>query len=65
MLQEIETLSPLEVCKSLNLTHRKLITAMLNGTLPIGAVAEPQGEGERYVVKIYKNRYEKYVKGEL
>jgi hypothetical protein len=64
-LQQIETISPAEVCKALNLSHLRLINAILNGTLPIGAVAEPKEEGEHYVVRIYKERYEKYTRGEL
>ena len=62
---KIETIPAAKVCKALNLSHRRLIVAILNGTLPIGAVAEPQSEGEHYVVRIYKERYEKYVRGEL
>lgn len=62
---KIETIPAEQACKALNLSHRRLIVAILNGTLPIGAVAEPQNEGEHYVVRIYKERYEKYVRGEL
>lgn len=62
---EVETIPAADVCKALKLSHRRLIHAILNGTLPIGAVAEPQSKEEHYVVKIYKTRFEKYIKGEL
>lgn len=64
-IKEVETIPAAEVCRILKLTHRKLIHAILNGTIPIGAVAEPQSEEEHYVVKIYKKRFEKYINGEL
>lgn len=65
MINKIETIPTVEAAKALGMSHRKLIAAILNGTCPIGAVAEPQVEGEHYSIKIYKERFEKYVKGEL
>lgn len=64
-IKEIEIVPAAEACKVLRLSHRRLIHAILNGTLPIGAVAEPQNEEEHYVVKIYKTRFLKYINGEL
>lgn len=64
-IKEVEIIPAAEVCKVLKLSHRKLVHAILNGTLPIGAVAEPQNEEEHYVVKIYRKRFEKYINGEL
>ncbi|MGI6349659.1 MAG: hypothetical protein ACOXZ0_07050 [Eubacteriales bacterium] len=65
MIKKVETISPAEAAKALGISHRRLILAILNGTCPIGAVAEPQEEGERYSVRVYKARFDKYVKGEL
>ncbi len=62
---ELETIPAAKVAKVLKLSHRKLIHAILNGTVPIGAVAEPQNDDEHYVIKIYKKRFEKYINGEL
>lgn len=64
-MNKIETMPTSEAAKALGLSHRKLVTAMLNGTVPIGAVIQPQFEGEKYCVRVYRDRFEKYVKGEL
>lgn len=61
----IEMVSLEAVAKELRTTSRKVISAMKNGTLPIGMVADPDDDDGRHVVKIFKNRWERYKEGSL
>lgn len=58
------TMSAKEVADELGTTEDKVRAAILNGTMPIGMVA--QGDrGERYRVIIVKVRYDKWKAGTL
>ena len=63
--ESIEFIPVEKVAKELKTTHRKVVLMIKNGTLPIGAVAEPDGDRDHYVCKILKSRWEKYKTGEL
>ena len=61
----VELIPVEQVARELKTTNRKVIVAIKNGTLPIGAVAEPQNETEHYTAKIFKKRWEMYKEGLL
>lgn len=54
-----------EVAKALHVSHRRVIMMILNGTLPIGGVAEPDDDFGHYSVAISRERFEKWMRGEL
>lgn len=62
---EIEYVPVSVVAKALKTTHRKVVLMILNRTLPIGCVAEPDTEGGHYTVRIFRHLWEMYQRGEL
>lgn len=50
-----------EVAKALGTTHRGVVLAIENGTLPIGMAA--RSERGRYIVKIPRARWEAWLEG--
>lgn len=54
-----------EVADAMHTTPAKLTAMILNGTVPIGGVAEGRDDGERRVTLISKIRLEKWLAGEL
>lgn len=62
---ELELVPAQEVAKALKTTNRKVIMMIKNGTMPIGAVAEPEENEGRYVVKIVKTRWDKWQAGNI
>ena len=54
-----------EVASYLGTSPRKATRMTINGTLPIGSVAEPTKENEEYTTRILRSRWEMWIKGEL
>jgi hypothetical protein len=61
----VETMTASEVARILHTTPRAVIKSILNQTMPIGPAQAPEKEGENYNCTIIKERFWKYVKGEL
>ncbi len=62
-VERVETVPLNEVAKALGVSPRKAMRMILNGTLPVGCVAEPEEEGERYTPRVLKVRWEAYIAG--
>ena len=62
---ETEMIPVGEVAKELHWQHRQVIVAMMNGTLPIGAVIPPQKAGGKDSARIPRERWERWKKGEM
>lgn len=59
MIPEVETIPVLEIAKALHTTHGKVLSGMLNGTLPIGTVVQERNGRRRGIV--IKARWEAYI----
>ncbi len=57
--KKIETIPVAEIAKALNTTHSRVLSAMQNGTLPIGVVTENENGRRRGTV--IKARWEAWV----
>lgn len=62
MEQAYELMSAKEVAKILGINTMKVKSAILNGTMPVGAVCN-EGKNDRVV--IIKTRFEKWMNGDL
>ena len=56
-MAQVELIAVGDVAKELHWTHRKVIQAILNRTLPIGTAVAPE-EGEHFQARIPKARWE-------
>ena len=64
MEKQVETVTVQEVADALGVAPMKIKNAILNGTMPIGAVMrDPHSTRDRTI--IIKKRYEKWIGGEL
>ena len=50
--------------RQLKTSDKKVVAMILNNTMPIGAVAEPEQAGAQYTTRIPKKRWEKWLAGE-
>ena len=61
-----EDLVPVEeVGRELHLQRRQVRLAVLNGTLPVGVVIEPQDNNGHYVPRTYRKRWEAWKEARL
>lgn len=63
-LDRVETLPVKEVAGALGIAPMKVKSAILNGTMPIGAVARGENSSKDRIV-IIAERYRKWIAGEL
>lgn len=64
MADKIELIPIKEVARQLKTSDKKVVAMILNNTMPIGAVAEPEQAGAQYTTRIPKKRWEKWLAGE-
>ena len=66
-VEEVELVPRNEVARAMKMTPLGVSLAILNGTLPIGAVIAPEqtSDSTEYTTKIFKKRWELYKEGKL
>ncbi len=57
----VETVPITEVARALGVSPRKVMRMLLNRTLPVGCIADPEKEGERYTPRVIRARWEAYI----
>jgi len=64
-MAKLEMVKTEEVAKEMGMESRQVFNAILNGSMPIGAVIKPENENQHYAARILRNRWEKWKEGRL